>query len=125
MTNESIVELIHRLAELDKVASPSPWVSSNFGEGNNTFLESSIDDVLVHDERGHGHMQEDVAWLSEENATLIVEMRNALNDVISYVESAHHFFEWVSRNQSAVVEKYKIENPEFLEGKEKVSYKND
>lgn len=75
-------ELIARLRELDKKASPVPWESSNHGEGENTFLESEIDDVLVHDERGEGYMRENIAWISEANASLIVEARNALSALL-------------------------------------------
>lgn len=83
---EGIQELIDRLRELDKKASPAPWESSNHGEGKNTFLESEIDNVLVHDERGSGHVREDIAWINEANASMIVEARNALPDLLDEIE---------------------------------------
>lgn len=77
-----------KLSEIEQAleaATPGPW--SHWGSGSEgwTTIESPGDDVLHHDERGHGHMREDFAWISEADAELIVLLRNSAPELIAEV----------------------------------------
>lgn len=79
-------ELHEYLETLEKEASPAPWESSDHGEGNNTYLEHPVGDVLTHSERGYGHTREDIAWISKEDAELITATRNALPALLAEIK---------------------------------------
>lgn len=81
-----IQETIEHLRRLDQVASPAPWEVWGAGEGGNTSIEHPMGDVLERGERGTGHMREDITWIREADADLVIETRNALPALLTEIE---------------------------------------
>lgn len=82
----NIQEAINRLRELDQNASPTPWEAWGAGEGGNTSIEHPMGNVLERDQHGSDHMWEVITWISEADADLIVETRNALPALLTEIE---------------------------------------
>ena len=82
----TIQETIAQLRRLDRYASPAPWEVWGAGEGVNTSIEHPMGDVLERGERGAGHMREDIAWIREADADLIIETRNALPALLAEID---------------------------------------
>lgn len=81
-----IQETINHLRELDQNASPAPWEVWGAGEGGNTSIEHPMGDVLERGERGTGHMREDITWVREADADIIVEARNAIPALLTEID---------------------------------------
>ena len=81
-----IKETIARLRGLDRYASPAPWEAWGFGGDEQTTIGHPMGDVLERDERGYGHMREDITWLREADADLITETRNALPALLAELD---------------------------------------
>ena len=81
-----IQETIARLRELDRYASPAPWEAWGFGGDEQTTIGHPMGDVLERDERGYGHMREDITWLREADADLITQTRNSLPDLLAEID---------------------------------------
>lgn len=81
-----IQETINRLRELDQKASPAPWEAWGCGEDKQTSIEHPMGDVLERSERGSGHMREDITWLREDDANLIIETRNAIPTLLAEID---------------------------------------
>ncbi len=84
MTN--ITEYLAEQKRITDAATEGPW--ETFGEeGGATFLESPRDDVLHHDERGHGHMRENFSWIHPRDAKFISSARESVPRMIAALEA--------------------------------------
>lgn len=73
----SINDYINERVRIHDEATEGQWeTSQNEGKEATTFLESEWDEVLVHDERGTGHMREEYSWIKRADATAIVDAHN-------------------------------------------------
>lgn len=68
---------LSEVESLDRDATPGEWEATSGGQGCRTLIDADAGDVLNHDERGHGHLRENYAWLSEPDAHLITAYRTA------------------------------------------------
>lgn len=72
------------LKALEAAATEGPWETNQAAdEESTTWIEHALGDVLNHDERGHGHMRENFAWMRRADAALIVALRNAAPALIA------------------------------------------
>ena len=67
-------EALRRLAD---GATPGPWEFTG-RDDSTTWIEAPTGDVLIHDERGHGHMRENFSWIKKPDAEFIVAAREAI-----------------------------------------------
>lgn len=58
----------------EQAATKGPWAYSAV-DGQSTWLESPGEDVLIHDERGTGHMRENFSWIKKADAVFIAYAR--------------------------------------------------
>lgn len=64
--------------QLDQEATPGPWKVQGAGDESTTWIDSPEGDVLIHDERGWGHMRENFTWVRQPDAEWIAHARTAL-----------------------------------------------
>lgn len=95
----SINDYINERVRIHDEATEGQWeTSQNEGQEATTFLESGWQEVLVHDERGTGHMRENYSWMKCTDATAIVDAHNeapkawaALKSVLEKHKSRREF----------------------------------
>lgn len=77
-------------------ATEGPWTYMG-KDHETTWIESPVEDVLIHDERGTGHMREDFSWIKQPDAEFIAHARTDIPKLVAAleaVEALHQPFEW-------------------------------
>jgi hypothetical protein len=57
-----------------EAATEGPWTYTG-KDHQTTWIETPLEDVLIHDERGTGHMRENFSWIKEADAEFITHAR--------------------------------------------------
>lgn len=67
---------LDQIAARCNAATDGPWETWQASdEESTTWIDHRFGDVLNHDERGHGHMRENFAWMKRDDAEFIAHAR--------------------------------------------------
>jgi hypothetical protein len=85
---DAIMSIIEKLISLNQKASPAPWKVAD-----DVVHDVYSNDLFVAQMRGWGHLtslyklsDKEALAVQEANANLIVEMRNALSDMLTFIQ---------------------------------------
>lgn len=77
---------LEEIRQRAEAATPGPWTYTG-GVEKTAWIEGPVEDVLVHDSRGWGHLSEDYAWIRPADGEFIANARHDIPKLVAVIAS--------------------------------------